>query len=137
MTLYGDMCGGLSVLGDVSKTLVYQLAKWINKDKEIIPISIIEKPPSAELRENQKDSDSLPDYEVVDRVLEKYVEEHLSRDEIINKNNLPKEIVSDLIKRIHAAEYKRRQAPPAIRITKKSFTKGRLLPIVQGWVNFI
>jgi NAD+ synthase (glutamine-hydrolysing) len=134
-TLYGDMCGGLGVLVDVSKTLVYQLARWINKEKEIIPISIIEKEPSAELRENQKDIDTLPDYSIVDTILNEYVESHIPEEEIIKKHKLPKNIVDDLVLRLHLAEYKRRQSPPGIRVTKKSFSKGRYFPIVQGWVK--
>ncbi|MBI5345570.1 MAG: NAD+ synthase [Chlamydiae bacterium] len=133
MTLYGDMCGGLDVLLDVSKLQVYELSKWINRKKEIIPDSIIQKPPSAELRANQKDQDTLPPYEIVDAVLEGYVEDHLSSDQIINKFNLKPEIVKELIERIHLAEYKRRQGPPGIIVTKKSFTKGRFFPIAQGW----
>jgi NAD+ synthase (glutamine-hydrolysing) len=132
-TLYGDMCGGLSVIGDVRKTQVYELARWINREKEIIPKSTIEKPPSAELRPDQKDSDSLPDYEVVDAVLQAYVEDYLSPHEISIKYGIPIEIVLDLVHRIHAAEYKRRQSAPAIRVTKKAFRVGRSYPIVQGW----
>jgi NAD+ synthase (glutamine-hydrolysing) len=133
-TLYGDMCGGLSVIADVSKTLVYKLSRWINRNKEIIPWSTIDKPPSAELRPNQKDSDSLPDYEIIDLVLQSYIEEYLSPEEIVAKHKFPIELVMDLVKRTHRAEYKRRQAAPGIRVTKKSFRKGREYPIVQGWV---
>jgi NAD+ synthase (glutamine-hydrolysing) len=135
-TLYGDMCGGLGVLVDVSKTLVYKLACWINKNrKNIIPLSIIDRQPSAELRHNQVDTDSLPNYDVVDTVLQEYVEEHKTKLEIINQHGLRKHVVDDLIKKIHLAEYKRRQAPPGIRVTKKAFSKGRLLPIVQQWIK--
>lgn len=133
VTLYGDMCGGLGVLNDVSKTLIYELAKWINRKKEIIPMSIITKEPSAELKLNQKDSDTLPPYSIVDKVIEGYVEENLTIDEIVKKYNLNLEIVRELVERIHQAEYKRRQGPPGIRVTKKAFTKGRYFPIVQGW----
>ncbi|MES2344842.1 MAG: NAD+ synthase [Chlamydiota bacterium] len=133
-TLYGDMCGGLSVIGDVRKTLVYELARWINREKEIIPKSTIEKPPSAELRPDQKDSDSLPDYGVVDTVLQAYVEDYLSPQEIAVKYAIPIEVVMDLVHRIHAAEYKRRQSAPAIRVSKKAFRIGRSYPIVQGWL---
>ncbi len=135
VTLYGDMCGGLSVLIDVSKTLVYKLCGYVNKDKEIIPASIIKKEPSAELKANQKDTDDLPKYSIVDKVLNGYIEEHLSIDEISQKYLLNKKLVKDLVKRIHAAEYKRRQGPPGIRVSKKSFTKGRFFPIVHGWSN--
>ena len=133
-TLYGDMCGGLSVISDVTKTQVYDLARWINRSREIIPLSTIEKAPSAELRPDQKDSDSLPDYGVVDKVLQSYIEEYLSPEEISKKHELPIEVVLDLIKRIHRAEYKRRQAAPGIRVSKKAFRVGRKYPIVQGWI---
>ena len=135
VTLYGDMCGGLGVLVDVSKTLVYQLANWINRKKEIIPKRIITKEPSAELKADQKDSDVLPKYEIIDKVLEGYVEDHLSQAEISKKYNLDFETVKELVERIHLGEYKRRQGPPGIRVTKKAFTKGRYFPIVQGWVS--
>jgi len=127
------MCGGLGVLNDVSKTLVYLLAKWVNRKKEIIPHSIIEKEPSAELKPNQKDQDILPKYSIVDQVLEGYVEDHLSVDVISKKYNLDVKLVEELVERIYLAEYKRRQGPPGIKVTKKAFTKGRYFPIVQGW----
>ncbi len=133
-TLYGDMCGGLAVISDVTKTQVYQLCRWLNRQKERIPKSIIDKPPSAELRPNQKDSDTLPDYAIVDAVLQAYVEEFLSPEEIVKKQKLSLELVRDLIHRIHLAEYKRRQAAPGIRVTKKAFRVGRRYPIVQGWM---
>lgn len=133
-TLYGDMCGGLSVIGDVTKTQVYKLAHWINREKEIIPISTIEKPPSAELRPNQKDTDSLPDYAIVDTVLQSYVEDYLSPQQISQKHGISIELTLDLIHRIHAAEYKRRQSAPLIRVSKKAFSVGRRYPIVQGWL---
>lgn len=133
-TLYGDMAGGLAVIGDVPKTLVYDLARWVNREKEIIPKGIIERPPSAELSPGQKDLDSLPDYDIVDKVLKGYVEDYLSLDEISSKYELPLELVMDLVARIHRAEYKRRQGPPIIRVSKKSFGVGRQYPIVQGWM---
>ena len=120
-TLYGDMCGGLSVISDVTKQQVYALAKWINREREVIPKTTIEKIPSAELRANQKDSDSLPDYAIVDSVVRGYVEELLSVEEIAKQRNIPEEVVRDLVKRIHLAEYKRRQAAPGIRVTRKGF----------------
>jgi NAD+ synthase (glutamine-hydrolysing) len=132
-TLYGDMCGGLAAISDVSKQQVYALAHFINRQKEIIPRSTIDKEPTAELRPNQKDTDTLPAYEIVDAVLQDYVEEGLSEVEICKKRKLSKEIVSDLIHRIHIAEYKRRQAPPGIRVTQKAFRAGRRYPIVQKW----
>ncbi len=133
-TLYGDMCGGLSVIADVLKTQVYGLANWINKDKEIIPRSTIEKAPSAELRHGQKDTDTLPDYALVDVVLQAYIEDFLSPDEIIEKYKVPAEVVHKIIRMIHLAEYKRRQSPPGLRISRKAFRVGRRFPIVQKWV---
>lgn len=133
-TLYGDMCGGLNVIADVTKQQVYALCRWINREKEIIPQSIIDKAPSAELRPNQKDSDSLPEYPIVDKVLQSYVEEYLSPEEIAAKHDLPVELVLDLVHRIHRAEYKRRQGAPGIRVSKKAFRVGRRYPIVQGWM---
>lgn len=132
-TLYGDMCGGLSVIGDVTKKQVYALAHWINRHEEIIPSYTIERPPSAELRPDQKDSDSLPDYDIVDRVVQAYVEHHESPETIADKYHLPLELVYGLIKRIHANEYKRRQSPPCFRISEKAFSVGRRFPIVQKW----
>ncbi len=133
-TLYGDMAGGLGVISDVTKQQVYTLSRWINRNQEIIPQSTIDKVPSAELRANQKDSDSLPDYEIVDAVLQGYVEDCLSPEEISKKHSIPIEIVLDLVRRIHRAEYKRRQAPPGIRVSKKAFRVGRQYPIVQRWM---
>ena len=135
-TLYGDMCGGLGVIGDVTKTRVYDLCRYINRreKKEIIPESIIIKPPSAELRPDQKDLDSLPEYGIIDDVLEGYVENYLSIDEIAEKYKIPQELVLELIQKIHAAEYKRRQGPPILRVSKKSFGVGRRYPIVQKWL---
>lgn len=132
-TLYGDMCGGLGVISDVLKTRVYDLCRWINRKGEIIPQSIIDKPPSAELRPNQKDLDSLPEYTIVDQVLIGYVENRLSAQEIAERFRIPQELVDDLIGRIYRAEYKRRQGPPGIRVSKKAFSVGRRYPIVQGW----
>jgi NAD+ synthase (glutamine-hydrolysing) len=123
------------VISDVSKKQIYALSHWINREKEIIPKSTIVKPPSAELRPGQKDSDSLPDYAIVDAVLESYVEDFLTPEEIVKKHNIHLDVVVDLIKRIHRAEYKRRQAAPGIRVTKKAFRVGRRYPIVQGWMR--
>ncbi|MBN9377566.1 MAG: NAD+ synthase [Chlamydiales bacterium 38-26] len=134
-TLYGDMCGGLAILSDVSKMQVYALAQWINRLHEIIPISSITKAPSAELRPNQTDQDSLPPYSVIDQVLQAYVEEHQAPQEIANKYGYPIEIVQDLIRRIHLNEYKRRQAPPGLRVTEKAFSEGRRFPIVEHWIR--
>jgi NAD+ synthase (glutamine-hydrolysing) len=134
VTLYGDMCGGLGVINDVSKTLVYKLANWINRKKEIIPLNIIKKAPSAELKANQTDQDELPPYNIVDLVLEEYLENHKSIEEIVKEHGISLEIVKSLVEKIHIAEYKRRQGPPGICVTKKAFSKGRIFPIVQGWI---
>jgi len=132
-TLYGDMCGGLGVLSDVSKQQVYALARWINRENEVIPADVLEKPPSAELRPGQKDSDALPEYPIVDLVLGEYVEHHRSPEEIAETHHLPLPLVKDLVRKIHLNEYKRQQAPPGLRVTKRSFTVGRRFPIVQHW----
>jgi NAD+ synthase (glutamine-hydrolysing) len=134
-TLYGDMCGGLAVLGDLTKQQVYALAEWINRRGELIPRRTIERAPSAELRPNQKDSDTLPDYAIIDQVLQAYVEEHQSPEEIAEKYHYPLSLVKDLVKRIHDNEYKRRQSPPSLRVSEKAFSVGRRFPIVQGWVK--
>lgn len=135
-TLYGDLCGGLGVINDVTKKQVYALAKWINRSREVIPLNTIKKPPSAELRPNQKDSDTLPDYEIIDNILEAYVEQHCSVEEISLHYHYPLELVHELIKKIHLSEYKRRQSPPGLRVTEKAFSAGRRFPIVQRWVSF-
>lgn len=132
-TLYGDMAGGLGVLHDVTKTHVYQLARFINREKEIIPKEILDKPPSPELRDNQVASDTLPKYEILDPIIEDYIEERLSPEEIAKKRKQPLEFVEKLIHLMHAAEYKRRQTPISIRVTQKAFNKGRIVPIVQKW----
>lgn len=130
-TLYGDMCGGLAVLADVSKAYVYALAKWMNRDQILIPEAILQREPTAELKAGQKDSDSLPPYVVIDRVIEGYIENHLSPEEIANKYAIDLPLVLELVKRIHRNEYKRRQSPPELRVTRKAFTAGRRFPIVQ------
>lgn len=132
-TLYGDMCGGLAVINDVTKMHVYALAKWINRNQEIIPWNIISKPPSAELRPNQKDQDSLPEYPIVDNVLKAYVEEFLSPEEIAEKFHYPIDLILDLVHRIHRNEYKRRQSAPGLRVSEKAFSIGRRFPIVEKW----
>lgn len=128
-TLYGDMCGALSVLGDVVKGKVYELAHFINKDREVIPAYILERPPSAELKAGQKDSDSLPEYPILDAVLTAYIEEGLDAHTISREKNISIECVSEIIKRIHANEYKRRQSPLALRVSPKAFCVGRKVPI--------
>jgi NAD+ synthase (glutamine-hydrolysing) len=132
-TLYGDLCGGLGVLSDLSKDTIYKLANWINQQRPIIPQSIIEREPSAELKPNQKDSDSLPPYAIIDAFLEDYVESHLSATEIAKKRGWDLPLIHMLIKKLHHNEYKRRQAPIGLRVTRKAFTIGRRFPIVQGW----
>ncbi|HSX38441.1 MAG TPA: NAD(+) synthase [Chlamydiales bacterium] len=134
-TLYGDMAGGLGVLHDVTKLRIYDLAKFVNRRKEIIPQSIIEKVPSAELKENQTDFETLPPYEILDPVIEDYIEEQLPASVIARNRNINLEFVKDIIYKIHHAEYKRRQAPIGLRVTKKAFSKGRHVPIVQKWKN--
>lgn len=124
-TLYGDMCGGLGVLSDVTKRQVYQLCHLVNQGEMRIPKNIIIKPPSAELRPNQTDRDSLPDYDVVDSVLEDYIIDHLSPEEIASKHEFPIDLVQDLILKIHRNEYKRRQGPPGLRVSDRSFSIGR------------
>ena len=132
-TLYGDLCGGLSVISDLTKTQVYELASFLNRNEVKIPVSCIEKFPSAELRPNQKDSDTLPSFDFLDKVLQAYVEEHRSAEEIAREFSFDLEQVRELIRKIHKAEYKRRQSPLGIRVSKKSFHIGRKYPIVQKW----
>jgi len=127
-TLYGDMCGGLSVLGDVYKTKVYELAYFINKHEEVIPKNIILKPPSAELRPNQKDTDSLPEYSILDKILYYYIEENKTPQEIVN-NGFNDNLVRYVINMVNAAEYKRAQFVPILRVTSKAFGIGRRIPI--------
>jgi len=131
-TLYGDMAGGLALFSDVPKTLVYRLARFLNADTEVIPNSTITKPPSAELRPDQTDQDSLPSYEVLDRILSAYVEGRLSVDEIIAQG-LAHETVRQVVHLIDSNEYKRRQAAPGIKITAKAFGIGRRYPIVADY----
>jgi NAD+ synthase (glutamine-hydrolysing) len=130
-TLYGDMAGGLNLLADVPKDMVYKLSNYINSEKEIIPQSVITKPPSAELRPNQTDQDTLPPYEILDCILKAYVEENKTADEI--SKVYPGEIVVDIIKKINSSEYKRRQATLGLKVTSRAFGSGRRFPIVQGY----
>jgi len=129
-TLYGDMCGALAVIADVFKTDVYKVSRWINRDRVIIPTDSITKPPSAELRPDQKDQDSLPPYEVLDAILQHYVVEHLSKDEIIQRGFAPA-IVNDVINKVTFSEYKRRQAAPGLKVSPRAFGMGRRIPIAQ------
>jgi NAD+ synthase (glutamine-hydrolysing) len=131
-TLYGDMNGGLSVLGDVYKTHIYKLAQYINTAKSIIPINTINKPPSAELRPDQKDSDTLPDYTILDKLLHAYIEDQLSLNEIVNLG-FDKVLVSKVIQMVNRSEYKRFQTPPILRISSKAFGIGRRIPLVAKY----
>ena len=131
-TLYGDMVGGYAVLKDVSKTLVYELARWRNRDGEVIPPATIAKPPSAELRPGQLDTDSLPPYEVLDPILEAYVEKDLAADEIV-KLGFDRAVVERVARMVDHNEYKRRQSAPGVKITPKALGRDRRLPITNGF----
>jgi len=133
-TLYGDMCGGLSVIGDVYKTEVYQLANYINREKEIIPNNIITKPPSAELRPNQKDSDSLPEYDILDPILFEYIEKRTGPKELVIMG-YEKALVDRVLKLVNTNEYKRHQTPPILRVSPKAFGMGRRMPIVGKYLG--
>lgn len=133
-TLYGDMAGGISVLGDVYKTEVYQLSHYINRNGEIIPRNIIAKAPSAELRPNQKDSDSLPDYEILDKILFQYIEKRQGPKELIEMG-FEKALVNRVLKLVNTNEYKRHQSPPVLRVSPKAFGSGRRLPIVGKYLS--
>jgi NAD+ synthetase len=133
-TLYGDMCGGLAVISDVPKTQVFDLARHLNKGQIQIPLNTIEKPPSAELRPDQKDSDSLPDYEVLDGILKAYVEEGKSAASII-QSGYDEEITRKIIRLVDLNEYKRNQAAPGLKTTPLAFGIGRRIPIVQKYQN--
>ncbi|MCP5298371.1 MAG: NAD+ synthase [Chromatiaceae bacterium] len=131
-TLYGDMAGGFAPLKDVPKTLVYRLARWRNRNGEVIPARVIERPPSAELRADQKDSDSLPDYDLLDAVLAQYVEQDRSVDDIVGAG-FPRNDVERVARLVDRNEYKRRQAPPGVKITRRAYGRDRRYPIVNGF----
>jgi NAD+ synthetase len=133
-TLYGDMAGGLALLSDVPKTMVYALAEQMNRERELIPFASIEKPPSAELRPNQKDVDSLPPYEVLDHILKAYIEEVRTPEEIADHYGFDLTLVRSIATRVDRNEYKRRQAPPGLKITSRAFGLGRPFPIVQKFL---
>ena len=133
-TLYGDMCGGLSVLGDVYKTEVYELAHYINKDAEVIPENSITKPPSAELRPDQKDSDSLPDYDILDAVLYNYIERHQGPKELIEMG-FDDALVRRVLRLVNINEFKRHQTAPVLRVSAKAFGMGRRMPIVGKYLS--
>lgn len=130
-TMYGDMCGGLAILSDLPKTKVYTLSRWINRNEEIIPWSTIEKEPSAELRPNQRDQDSLPPYEILDDILELYVEKQLSVSDILAQREYDEDVVRWVTRRVDLNEWKRHQAAPGLRVTSKAFGIGRRIPIVK------
>jgi NAD+ synthetase len=131
-TLYGDMCGGLAVISDLPKTLVYALSRWINRDREIIPASTIEKAPSAELRPDQKDQDTLPPYDELDAILSLYVEENLPVSAIVAQGH-NEALVRRIAAMIDRNEYKREQAAPGLKVTGRAFGMGRRLPLAQRY----
>ena len=131
-TLYGDMAGGFAPIKDVAKTLVYDLCRWRNERSPVIPRSAIDKPPSAELRPGQRDTDSLPPYEVLDPILERYVEHDMAVDEVV-ADGFDRAVVDRVVQLVDLAEYKRRQAAPGVKVTAKAFGRDRRVPITQGW----
>jgi len=131
-TLYGDMAGGFAPLKDCSKTLVYRLAEHRNRDLEVIPRRVIERPPSAELRPDQQDTDSLPPYEVLDPILEAFIEEDCSVDQIVARG-FDRAVVGRILGMVKRNEYKRRQAPPGIRISRRAFGRDWRYPITSGF----
>jgi NAD+ synthase (glutamine-hydrolysing) len=133
-TLYGDMAGGLGVLGDCYKLQIYELAKYINREKQIIPLNIINKAPSAELRLGQKDSDSLPEYAVLDKILYQYIERTQGPDQI-KAQGFDASVVDRILKMVNINEYKRNQFCPIIRISPKAFGVGRRVPIVGKYLS--
>ncbi|HZD78110.1 MAG TPA: NAD(+) synthase, partial [Acidobacteriaceae bacterium] len=128
-TLYGDMVGALAVIGDLVKTRVYALARYVNREREVIPRAILEKPPSAELRPGQLDTDSLPPYDVLDPLVEAYVERYTPMQAIADQQGLDLRLVQKIVKLIEHSEYKRQQAAPVLKVTAKSFGSGRRFPI--------
>ncbi|MGA2001334.1 MAG: NAD+ synthase [Terriglobales bacterium] len=132
-TLYGDMVGGLAVISDVPKTLVYRLARYVNARKPVIPQATLEKPPSAELRPNQKDSDSLPPYDVLDAILEDYIGDYKSAEQIAEERGFDLHLVRKAIRMVERSEYKRQQAAPGLKISEKAFGVGRRFPIAARW----
>jgi NAD+ synthetase len=135
-TLYGDMCGGLAVISDVPKTMVYRLARVANKRlPAAIPEHTFTKPPSAELRPDQKDTDSLPEYPVLDAILEAYIEHYRAVPEIASQLNISEDLVRDIVRKVDRNEYKRQQAAPGLRITRKAFGLGRRFPIAHRFTE--
>jgi len=128
-TLYGDMVGALAVIGDLIKTRVYALSRYANRNGEVIPESTLTKPPSAELRPDQKDTDSLPPYEILDPILEAYVERYESTDHIARSYGFDPAVIEKVVRLVERSEYKRQQAAPVLKVTPKSFGMGRRFPI--------
>ncbi|MGC1290370.1 MAG: NAD+ synthase [Candidatus Acidiferrales bacterium] len=133
-TLYGDMAGGLAVISDVPKSMVYELARLVNRRRELIPQATITKPPSAELRPNQTDQDSLPPYDVLDRIIKAYVEDLRTPEEISSHYEFPLELVRNVARMVDRSEYKRKQAPPGLKITSKAFSVGRRFPLANKFI---
>jgi NAD+ synthetase len=133
-TLYGDMCGGLAVISDVPKTMIYRLARWMNREREIVPWATIEKAPSAELRPNQRDQDTLPPYEVLDPILELLVEDNLSVGEIVDRG-FSEDTVRWVAKKVAQNEYKRAQSVPGLKVTSRAFGVGRKMPVAQRYAE--
>ena len=131
-TLYGDTAGGFAVIKDVPKTLVYRLCRWRNSKGEVIPPAVLDKPPTAELRADQLDTDSLPPYEQLDPVLEAYVEDDLTAAELVEAGFDP-DLVARVVRMVDRAEYKRRQSPLGVRVTPKAFGRDRRMPITNGY----
>jgi NAD+ synthase (glutamine-hydrolysing) len=133
-TLYGDMCGGLSVIGDLYKMEVFELSRFMNKEEEVIPWNTINKPPSAELRPDQKDSDSLPDYDILDKVLYQYIEKRQGPKELIAMG-FDATLVKRILRLVNINEFKRHQTAPTLRVSRKAFGKGRRMPIVGKYLS--
>jgi NAD+ synthetase len=132
-TLYGDMVGGLAVISDVPKTMVYRLSRYVNSVRPLIPDSTLDKPPSAELRPDQRDIDTLPPYEVLDPILEDYIEDLRTPEEIASRHNLDINLVSRVVRMVDRNEYKRQQAAPGLKISEKAFGYGRRFPIAAKY----
>ncbi len=134
-TLYGDMAGGLAVISDVPKTMVYALAEYVNREREVIPRATLTKPPSAELRPNQKDQDTLPPYEILDRILKAYIEDLRSPKEIADNYGYSLDLVRQIARKVDQNEYKRKQSAPGLKITSKAFSVGRRFPVAYKFFD--
>jgi NAD+ synthetase len=130
-TLYGDMSGGLAVIADVPKTMVYRVARWVNRRRPVIPVSTLTKAPSAELRPNQTDQDSLPPYDVLDAILERHIERNQSVEDIV-EGGFDEALVRRVMRLVRIAEFKRRQAAPGLKVTDRAFGSGWRMPIARG-----